>query len=86
MWKRTIAAPASRQAIVSATSSSVGLGTFGLRRFDVAPLIAASMITAAATPEVSPAARGHDDPVTARTQLGGSGGDRNERCGRQPAV
>jgi hypothetical protein len=45
MWWWTMAAPASKQAWASATISSSVIGTFGLRDFLVAPLIAASMIT-----------------------------------------
>ena len=51
-WWWTIAAPASKQAWASATSSSSLIGTFGLRDFFVAPLMAASMMTASAIPDV----------------------------------
>ena len=57
-----IAAPASRQASASAISSSVEIGTFGLRRLLVAPLIAASMITGVATRQVSPDRPAFDQP------------------------
>ena len=63
-----MAAPASKQAWASATISSSLIGTFGLRDFVVAPLMAASMITASLMSDVyngrPAAARSGADMVT----------------------
>ena len=68
-----MAAPASKQAWASATSSSSLIGTLGLRDFFVAPLMAASMITASLMSDVyngrRHAARSGADMVTLDLRL-----------------